>query len=77
MRGSTSGSLDGVFWYRAYNESPRYRFPFELTYGALYFDDIDYLIKVPPRTDMCPRIIYSSANNLAVKVSYRLIKVIE
>lgn len=75
MRGSSTGSMDGVFWYRGWNESPRYRFPFELTYGALYFDDIDYLIKIPERTDICPRIIYASANNLSVKVSYRLLKV--
>ena len=77
LRGSATGSLDGVFWYRPYGESPRYRFPFELQYGTLYFDDVDYLIKVPARTDMIPRILTSSANNLVAKFSYRLIKVKE
>ena len=74
MRGSTSGSLDGFIWYRAYGESPRLRFPFELQYGTLYFDDVDYLIKVPERVDFIPRIVTSSANNLVAKFSYRLIK---
>lgn len=75
MRGSTTGSLDGVFWYRGYGESPRYRFPFELQYGVVYFDDVDYLIMIPERTDIIPRIITSSANNLSAKLSYRLVKV--
>lgn len=75
MRGSASGSLDGFFWYRAYSESPRLRFPFELQFGSLYFDDVDYLIKIPERVDFVPRIINSSANNLAAKISYRIIKV--
>lgn len=75
LRGSSTGSLDGVFWYRSYGESPRYRFPFELQYGTLYFDDVDFLIKIPSRTDFIPRIITSSANNLVAKFSYRLIKV--
>lgn len=75
MRGSTSGSLDGIFYYKPYGESPRYRFPFELQYGTLYFDDVDYLIKIPERVDFIPRIITSSANNLSAKFSYRLLKV--
>ena len=75
LRGSATGSLDGVFWYRQNGESPRYRFPFELQYGTLYFDDIDYLIKIPALTDFIPRILTSSANNMVAKVSYRLIKV--
>lgn len=77
MRGSATGSLDGFFYYKAFNESPRYRFPFELQYGTLYFDDIDYLVKIPERVDLMPRIIYSSANNLVAKISYRFIKVKE
>lgn len=77
LRGSATGSLDGVFWYRPYNESPRLRFPFELQYGTLYFDDVDYLIKIPARTDFIPRILVSSANNMVAKFSYRLIKVKE
>lgn len=75
MRGSTSGSLDGVFYYKPYGESPRYRFPFELQYGTLYFDDVDYLIKIPERVDFIPRILTSSANNLSAKFSFRLLKV--
>lgn len=77
LRGSATGSLDGVFWYRPYGESPRYRFPYELQYGTLYFDDVDYLIKIPARTDIIPRILTSSANNMTAKISYRLIKVKE
>lgn len=77
MRGSSTGAMDGVFWYRPYGESPRYRFLFELVYGALYSDDVDYLIRIPARTDFCPRITYASANNLSVKISYRLLKVKE
>jgi hypothetical protein len=75
MRGSTSGSLDGFIWYRPSGESPRLRFPFELQYGTLYFDDVDYLIKVPAGVDFIPRIVTSSANNLVAKFSYRIIKV--
>jgi hypothetical protein len=75
MRGSNSGSMDGYFWYRGFNESPRLRFPFELQFGTLYFDDIDYLIRVPERVDIIPRINTSSANNLQAKFSYRILKV--
>lgn len=75
MRGSTSGTMDGVFWYREPNKSPRYRFPFELQFGTLYFDDVDYLISIPAGTDIIPRITASSANNLVAKFNYRLIKV--
>jgi hypothetical protein len=77
LRGTNSGSLDGYFWYRAFGESPRLRFPFELQYGGLYFDDVDYLIKIPQQVDIIPRIVASSANNLTAKLSYRFIKVIE
>lgn len=75
MRGGTSGSSDGFVYYRAYGESPRLRFPYELQFGSLYFDDVDYLIKIPSRTDFIPRILNNSANNLIAKFSYRLIKV--
>lgn len=75
VRGGTSGSSDGFIWYRDYNSSPRYRFPFELQFGSLYFDDVDYLIKIPSRTDFIPRILNNSTNNLVCKFSYRLIKV--
>lgn len=75
MRGSTSGSLDGVFWYREFGKSPRLRFPFELQFGTLYFDDTDYLISIPERTDIIPRIITASTNGLSAKISYRLLQV--
>jgi len=75
LRGSTSGTMDCVFWVRPFGESPRYRFPFELQFGTLYFDDVDYLIRIPARTDLIPRVLVSSANNMVAKVSYRLIKV--
>lgn len=75
LRGSTTGSLDGFFWYRPYGESPRYRFPFELQYGSLYFDDVDYLVKIPERTDICPRILTASVDNLQAKINYRVVKI--
>lgn len=74
LRGSTTGSLDGYFWYRSLGESPRLRFPFELQYGGLYFDDVDYLVKIPQQVDIVPRITVSSANNLSAKISYRFLK---
>ncbi len=77
MRGSATGSLDGFFWYRPNGESPRLRFPFELQYGGIYFDDIDYLVKIPALTDIVPRITTSSTANLQAKISYRFIKVKE
>lgn len=77
VRGSASGTLDGFFWYKPYGESPRLRFPFELQFGGLFFDDIDYLVKIPQRVDIMPRILTSSANNLVGKISYRFIKVRE
>lgn len=77
MRGNTSGSMDGFIWYRPYGESPRYRFPFELQFGTLYFDDVDYLIKIPQQVDIIPRIVTVSTNNLTAKFSYRILKVIE
>lgn len=75
MRGSTSGSLDGYVYYRAYGESYRLRFPFELQYGSLYFDEVDYLVKIPQRVDFIPRIVAASTNNLGVKFSYRVLKI--
>lgn len=77
VRGATTGSLDGFFWFREYGGSGRLRFPFELQFGTLYFDDIDYLAKIPERTDIVPRIVTSSANNLQAKISYRFVKVKE
>jgi hypothetical protein len=78
LRGSTSGSLDGAFWYRdSVSGGFRLRFPFELQYGSLYFDDIDYLIKIPAGVDFIPRITSASTNNLSAKISYRIVKVKE
>jgi hypothetical protein len=75
LRGATSGSLDGAFWYRDSTSGGfRLRFPFELQYGSLYFDDIDYLIRIPAGVDFIPRILAASANNLQAKISYRIIK---
>jgi len=77
LRGSTSGSLDGAFYYRdSTSGGHRLRFPFELQYGSLYFDDMDYLVKVPAGVDIIPRITTASANNLQAKISYRIVKVI-
>jgi hypothetical protein len=76
LRGSSTGSLDGFFWYRESGGGGfRLRFPFELQYGGIYFDDVDYLIRIPSGVDFIPRIVTASANNLSAKLSYRLIKV--
>lgn len=75
VRGSTSGSVDGVFYYKSFQGSPRYRFPFEMSFGSFYFDDMDYNVRIPEQTDIIPRITFASANNLSVKASYRIIKV--
>jgi hypothetical protein len=75
LRGSATGSVDGYMWYRPFGESPRLRFPFELNFGTLYFDDVDYTIRIPEKVDFIPRVIAASANNLSVKYSYRIIKV--
>lgn len=76
LRGSTSGSLDGAFYYRdSTSGGYRLRFPFELQYGSLYFDDMDYLVRIPAGVDIIPRIISASTNNLQAKFSYRILKV--
>lgn len=77
VRGATSGSVDGVFYYKSFTGSPRYRFPFEMSFGSFYFDDMDYNVKIPQQVDIIPRIVFSSANNLSVKASYRILKVKE
>lgn len=77
LRGSTSGSMDGAFYYRDSTSGGfRLRFPFELQYGSLYFDDMDYLVRIPAGVDMIPRITTSSTANLQAKISYRIVKVI-
>lgn len=75
VRGNTTANLEGFIWYRPYGESPRLRFPFVLQFGSMYFDDIDYLIRIPERTDIMPRITFSSGNNIACQYSYRIVKV--
>lgn len=75
LRGGSTATLDGYLWYRAVNESPRYRFPFILQFGTLWFDDIDFLIKIPSQTDIMPRIINSSANAIVGQFTYRFVKV--
>ena len=77
LRGSTSGSIEGYLWYRKLGNSPLLRFPFELQFGQLYFDDIDYLVEIPEQVDIIPRFVSASVNNLSAKVSYRFIKVKE
>jgi hypothetical protein len=74
VRGSATGSMDGFFWYREATGGPRLRFPFELQFGGLYFDDVDYLIRVPALVDICPRILNVSTNNLSARLTYRFIK---
>lgn len=77
LRGSTSGSLDGAFYYRDSTSGGfRLRFPFELQYGSLYFDDMDYLVRIPAGVDIIPRIVTASAVNLQAKISYRILKVV-
>jgi len=75
VRGSATATVEGFVWYRPYNESPRLRFPFELQFQSLYFDDVDYLIKIPALVDFIPRAVFCSANNTVAKYSFRLMKV--
>ena len=76
IRGSNSASLDGYFWYRPYGGSPYLRFPFTAQYGMIYFDDVDYLIRLPSQVDLIPRITSSSsASATAVTASFRVMKV--
>lgn len=75
VKGGATATLDGYFWYRPYGESPRLRFPFTLQQGSFWFDDVDYLVRIPERTDMIPRITASSGNNISCQLSYRLVKV--
>lgn len=75
VRGGSSGTSSGYAFVKFHNKSPRLEYPFEAQFGALFFDDINYLLKLPSRTDIIPRIVNNSNNNLIVKVSYRLIKV--
>lgn len=75
MRGSQMGSLDGMWYYHKSTESPRYRFPFELQFGSQYIDPVDNIIRIDEQTDLMPRIIRSSTNNLEAKFSYRVILV--
>lgn len=75
IRGGTSSSTDMFFWWRRNGQSPLLRFPFTLNFGSFYFDDVDYLIEIPELTDIMPRCVLSTANNISVHVSYRIIKV--
>lgn len=75
LRSNVSGQADGYFYYDTPTESPRLRFPHEYS-NQLYFDDIDFLIRLPSGTDIVPRITFSSANNLVPKISYRIILVL-
>lgn len=78
IRGGNSGaSVDAFFYYKVNGKSPILRFPFVINFGGLYFDDVDYLIKIPELTDIVPRITASVNNNTIVHISYRVVKVIE
>lgn len=74
MRGAAAGSVDGNIWWREYGMSPRDRFEFELQFGTLYFDDVDYLVPIPERTDFIPRVTYISNNNTIAKYTIRFLK---
>jgi hypothetical protein len=75
VRGTATATQEGYFWYRPYGESPRLRFPFTLQQSSLYFDDVDYLIRIPERVDIIPRIQTCSANNVSSQISFRIVKV--
>jgi hypothetical protein len=76
VRGTTSAvTADCFFYQRSNGASPLLRFPFVVTFGALYFDDIDYAIKIPALTDIIPRVTNVSASNTILHVSYRILKV--
>lgn len=75
VRGNTAAvTADGFFWFRPLGESPRLRFPFSLQYGGLWFDDHDYLVRIPQQVDIMPRITTVSAT-VAVQFTYRFSRV--
>ena len=63
------------FWWRRNGQSPLLRLPFTLNFGSFYFDDVDYLVEIPELTDIMPRCVLCTANNVSVHVSYRILKV--
>ena len=75
LRGGTSASADMYFWWRRNGQSPLLRLPFTLNFGSFYFDDVDYLVEIPELTDIMPRCVLCTANNVSVHVSYRILKV--
>ena len=75
VQGGATATQGGFFWYRPYGESPRLRFPFTFQQGSFYFDDVDYLVRIPERVDIIPRITSCTANNVSSQISYRIIKV--
>ena len=56
-------------------QSPLLRLPFTLNFGSFYFDDVDYLVEIPELTDIMPRCVLCTVNNVSVHVSYRILKV--
>ena len=76
IRGSASAAADGFLWWRPIGLSPRLRQAFNVSFGSLYFDDIDYLFTIPAQTDFIPRITAcSSASATEIQASYRLVLV--
>jgi hypothetical protein len=77
VRGSTSGSIDTFLWWRPFGKSPYLRFSASVSFGARYFDPVDYLVVIPGRTDIMPRCTFASANNLNIQYEYRLLESID
>lgn len=75
IRGGVNASVIGYMWYRPTGESPRLRFPFFFDTGSFWFDDVDYLTRIPAGTDIMPRITSCSANGVQVQFTYRFIRV--
>lgn len=75
--GNTGAYADGFIYYKEPGKSPLLRFPFVLNNGSLYFDDVDYLIRIPEGTDLMPHVESVGNNNTVVHISYRIVKVKE
>lgn len=76
IRGGTSASADGYFYFADYTTGYRLRYPFTVNFGGIYFDDSDFMDSIGGGVDIIPRII-ASTNNTEVGISYRVMQVKE
>lgn len=73
--GASAVNGDGALWVRTFEDSPRLRRP--LVFSSLYeTKDLDFApIVLSAKTDIIPRIISLSNNNLFITISYNVLTV--